>query len=86
MRTGLEAGLSAPISLNSLEAKSLSLDRPELELEPAFDIVRVSPATAIEFVLDLEEREAAAFPTKTKSLDLTHDLSLDPPPTARPIA
>ncbi len=62
VRTGLEAGLSGPISFECLRSKSLPLDRSDLDGQPVIDIVRVSLSDAVRFILDLETREATARP------------------------
>lgn len=58
-RTGVEDGLSAPISFESLRSQSLPLDRSDI-ITQDIDVVRVSLATAVRFVIDLEIREALA--------------------------
>ena len=74
MRTGLEEGLSAPISFESLKSQSLSLKRPDVTMQ-GLDVIRVSLASAVHFIVNLEMRENHADP---KSMDEdTLDKSLD---------
>ncbi|KAL6813166.1 hypothetical protein GGI42DRAFT_165563 [Trichoderma sp. SZMC 28013] len=54
VRTGVEEGLSAPISFESISFKIIS------HLKPG-SVVQVTAETAIDFVKGLEAREAAAF-------------------------
>ncbi|KAL7910245.1 hypothetical protein GGI35DRAFT_360492 [Trichoderma velutinum] len=54
VRTGVEAGLSAPISFEPISAKIISHMKPGC-------VVQVTVETAIDFVKGLEAREAAAF-------------------------
>ncbi|KAL5095164.1 hypothetical protein Trisim1_003774 [Trichoderma cf. simile WF8] len=54
VRTGVEEGLSGPISFESISAKIIS------HLKPG-RVVQVTVETAIDFVKELEAREAAAF-------------------------
>ena len=61
-RTGIEAGLSEPISFDSLKDKALPLERPDLETHPNLEVIRTSLTDAVHFILDLEEREFAAHP------------------------
>ncbi|PGH02093.1 hypothetical protein AJ79_07730 [Helicocarpus griseus UAMH5409] len=58
-RTGIEVDLSAPISLQSLRSQSLLLGLPDPVANGA-DVVRVSLATAVEFIVNLEFREKHA--------------------------
>ncbi len=55
VRTGVEAGLSAPITFDPIA------DKVEGYLGATSHVVKTSLETAIGFVLDLESREAAAF-------------------------
>ena len=48
-RTGVEHGLSAPISFEELRCHALELKRPDID--PAIDVVRVTLAEAVRFVL-----------------------------------
>lgn len=59
-RTGVEDGLSAPISFESLQSHSLPLRSYDL-LGLDFDIVRVSIPVAVKFVASLEAQEELAF-------------------------
>lgn len=65
VRTGEESDLSAPIDFGELRCNGhrLPLSRSELKEEDNC-AVRVSLATAIKFILDLEKREDAAFPER----------------------
>ncbi|KAL9631021.1 MAG: hypothetical protein Q9164_006116 [Protoblastenia rupestris] len=76
VRTGLEAGLSAKISFDSLRAKSLPLDRSDMGGQPVLDIVRTSLTTAVRFILDLEKREIIAHPESAQ--DCAWDPSINP--------
>jgi hypothetical protein len=64
-RTGDESNLSGPISFDDLRANGncLPLARADIP-EPGADVdaVRVTLATAVKFVADLEQREEVAFP------------------------
>lgn len=55
-RTGLEENLSAPISFESLKAQSFPLERPDAATQ-GLDIIRVSLASAVHFIVGLEMRE-----------------------------
>jgi len=55
-RTGMEQGLSAPVSFQSLQAQTLPLERPDITAEE-IDVVRVSLETAVCFIVDFETRE-----------------------------
>lgn len=74
-RTGLEEGLSAPISFESLQAQSLPLGRPDAASQ-GLEIIRVSLASAVRFIVDLEMRENDEYlksrceSTLDKSLDI----------------
>ena len=59
-RTGVEAGLSAPISFESLQIESLPLERPDVDGEPNINVIRTSLATAVRFIIGLEHREKFA--------------------------
>jgi hypothetical protein len=76
-RTGVEEGLSAPISFKSLKSQSLPLERSDV-INQDIDIVRVSLAAAVQFIVSLEVRENLASP-KTKN-ELPLDTSLCPYP------
>ncbi|KAI9849466.1 MAG: hypothetical protein M1837_004086 [Sclerophora amabilis] len=60
--TGEESYLSAPISFESIRGESLPLAKSDLDTEENTCAVRVSLATAVRFIADLERREEAAFP------------------------
>lgn len=53
--TGVEEGLSAPISLESLKSDALPLEPSDVTHNA--DVVRVSLATAVRFIVSLEKRE-----------------------------
>jgi len=55
-RTGMERGLSAPISFQSLQGQTLPLERHDV-IGDDIDVVRVSLETAVRFIVDLETRE-----------------------------
>ncbi|KAL8708976.1 MAG: hypothetical protein Q9220_006184 [cf. Caloplaca sp. 1 TL-2023] len=76
-RTGWETGLSAPVSFATLETQPLPEGIGGADTTDA-DVIRVSLATAIPFIFDLEQRENLAHP---KSHEVTlHDPYLDPIP------
>jgi hypothetical protein len=60
-RTGVEEGLSAPISFESLKSQSLPLERSDVITQDV-DVVRVSLAAAVQFIVSLEVREDLAGP------------------------
>jgi hypothetical protein len=65
VRTGDESNLSGPISFDDLRANGTCLPLARTDIpEPDIDVdaVRVSLATAVKFVADLEQREEVAFP------------------------
>lgn len=63
IRTGHESGLSAPIDFGKLRDQCLPLRRPDFDRPRSNDwVIRVSLATAIKYISDLEQREYAAFP------------------------
>ncbi|KAL8721508.1 MAG: hypothetical protein Q9181_007691, partial [Wetmoreana brouardii] len=75
-RTGTEADLSAPISFDSIKAQSLPIGVSNA-IVPDVDVIRVSLATAMRFITDLERREKLANAhTMTTN---HHDYYLDPP-------
>jgi hypothetical protein len=74
-RTGVEEGLSAPISLESLRSQSVPLKRSDVIMQD-IDVVRVSLAVAVQFIADLEVREELAFPKSRNAL--FEDYWLDP--------
>lgn len=55
-RTGLDQHLSTPVSLESLKSRSYPLERPEFDAQYP-DVVRVSLADAVKFIVDLEIQE-----------------------------
>ena len=62
VRTGNEKYLSEPISFESIKELALPLARPDLETHNDIDAIRVPLATAVQFIVNLEQREEAAFP------------------------
>lgn len=82
VRTGDESHLSAPISFEKIRAESLPLDRSEITLNDGIDAIRVSLATAVQFIADLQKREEAAFPIERDLLLV--DKSLCPSPMEHP--
>ncbi len=60
--TGDQLGLSAPLSFNTIKARALPLARDDVSTDDGIDIIRVSMWTAMQFIVDLERREEAAFP------------------------
>ncbi|KAL9597822.1 MAG: hypothetical protein Q9219_004899 [cf. Caloplaca sp. 3 TL-2023] len=76
-RTGVEEGLSAPISFAGIQTQSLPGQHYDAEaLGP--DTVRVSVVEAVRFLFDLEQREKLAYPDIYDCRP--HDKSLDPLP------
>ncbi len=78
-RTGAEEGLSAPISLESLQSQSLPLERSDV-LTQEVDVIRVSLATAVQFIVGLEVREELAIPKSKNEPPLDTILSPYPLP------
>ena len=78
MRTGLEEGLSAPISFESLKSHSLSLNRPDATMQ-GLDVIRVSLASAVHFIVNLEMRENDADPKSKDEDTLDNSLDIYPP-------
>ena len=62
VRTGDESGLSEPISFESVRHAALPLARPNLNPHDGIEAIRVTLATAVRFVVDLQRREELAFP------------------------
>ncbi|KAL8927096.1 MAG: hypothetical protein Q9172_001518 [Xanthocarpia lactea] len=79
-RTGVEEGLSAPISLKGLEAFAHPLDLSDATSQHV-DVIRVSLAAAVHFISDLETKEDLAN-GKTKQ-DAHHQRGFDPPTPRR---
>ena len=67
IRTGNETGLSEPISFESIRQLALPLARPDVETCTDIDAIRVPLATAIQFIVNLQRREEAAFPESAPS-------------------
>lgn len=63
VRTGDEDGLSAPIDFSNIRSESLPLARSDISTDAGEATIRVSLKTAIKFILDLERREQAVFPS-----------------------
>lgn len=55
VRTGVEDGLSAPVTFEAIVGK------PDSHVDESSNIARTTLETAIDFVMDLEAREAVAF-------------------------
>lgn len=76
-RTGMEEGLSAPISFDSLRSDALSLeDCDAITSGVVDDVVRVSVPVAVRFIAGLEAREELAFPKPNN--DIVRDEGLGP--------
>lgn len=82
VRTGDESGLSEPISFESVRGLALPLARPDLRSDDGIDAIRVTLATAVRFVADLQRREELAFPESAPSSAVERALSHCP--LARP--
>jgi hypothetical protein len=78
-RTGAEEGLSAPISLESLKSQSLPFERSDVITQDV-DVIRVSLAVAVQFIVSLEVREELAIPKSKDELPLDTSLCPYPPP------
>ena len=73
-RTGNETGLSEPISFESIRELALPLARPDVETNKNIDAIRVPLATAIQFIVNLQRREEAAFPDSGPSTAVEESL------------
>ena len=62
VRTGDDSGLSEPISFESVRHAALPLARPDLNSHDEIEAIRVTIATAVRFIVDLQRREELAFP------------------------
>jgi hypothetical protein len=63
VRTSDESNLSTPISFSDIEKHSLALSQNDLEAKAeGIDVIRVTLPVAVRFIVELEERENAAFP------------------------
>ena len=62
VRTGDEAGLSEPVSFESVKDLALPLARPDIEKNSDIDAIRVPLATAVQFMVNLQRREEIAIP------------------------
>lgn len=62
VRTGDESGLSEAINFESVREQALPLARPDLNAHDGIEAIRVTLATAVRFVIDLQRREELAFP------------------------
>jgi hypothetical protein len=78
-RTGAEEALSAPISLESLKSQSLPFERSDVITQDV-DVIRVSLAVAVQFIVSLEVREELAIPKSKDELPLDTSLCPYPPP------
>ena len=67
VRTGNEIGLSEPISFDSIRELALPLARPDVQTYNDIDAIRVPLATAVQFIVNLQQREEAAFPESAPS-------------------
>ena len=74
VRTGNETGLSSPISFSGIREQALPLARPDLETHNDIDAIRVPLATAVQFIVNLQRREEAAFPDSAPSTAVQHSL------------
>lgn len=61
VRTGEETGLSEAINFQDVKEQVLPLARPDPSPEDGIDVIRVTLATAVRFVVDLQLREEATF-------------------------
>ncbi|CAF9912597.1 hypothetical protein IMSHALPRED_000358 [Imshaugia aleurites] len=78
VRTGDESGLSEPINFESVRERALPLARPDLNPHDGIEAIRVTLATAVGFVVDLQRREELAFPESAPSSAV--DRALGPTP------
>lgn len=78
-RTGVEEGLSAPISLDSLRSSRLPLQRNDDVTVPNVDVLRVTLTVAVEFIAGLEAREELAFPKLKNELSQEKRINPSPP-------
>jgi hypothetical protein len=68
VRTGTETALREPISFDSLKPQSLPLECTDI-MPDSIDVIRVSIATAIRFVVQLEQKENPALSRANNDLD-----------------
>ncbi len=61
--TGHNSGLSAPINSKSIKAQSFPIELKYLAAYKDVQVIRVSLLTAVRFIVNLERREEAAFPS-----------------------
>ena len=61
--TGDDSGLSAPVTFDSIRAQSLPTEREDGMIYGDLQVIRVPLSTAVRFIIDLEQREEAAFPS-----------------------
>ena len=74
VRTGKETSLSEPISFDDILDQALPLSRPDLETRNDIDAIRVPLATAVQFIVNLQRREEAAFPDSAPSTAVDRSL------------
>lgn len=67
VRTGNETGLGEPISFESIRKLALPLASPDIEQYNDIDAIRTPLATAVQFIVNLQRREEAAFPESSPS-------------------
>ena len=74
VRTGNETSLSEPISFERIRELALPLSRPDLGKNNNIDAIRVPLATAVQFIINLQRREEAAFPDSAPSTAVQESL------------
>jgi hypothetical protein len=76
--TGDESGLAAPVSFEQIRAQTLPLERDDCAVEDiGTEVVRVSLATAVNFICGLQQKEEAASLT-VKGYAIPTQVSLCP--------
>jgi hypothetical protein len=78
VRTGVEEGLSAPISFESLKLQSLPLEKSDV-ITRDVDVIRVILVAAVQFIVSLEVREDLASLKTQDELPLETSLCPYPP-------
>lgn len=70
IRTGNDSHLESPINFGSLKESCLPIARTDVPSDLSEDVIRVSLATAVKFLSDLEQREDPDFmyPEQSKAL------------------
>lgn len=61
--TGDDSRLSAPVTFDSIRAQSLPIERRDATIYGDGQVIRVPLSTAVRFIIELEKREEAAFPS-----------------------